>query len=228
MIDITMTATLRTPIHTKVFESLCKNIQTTEDLRLIINIDCIGLEENPLDVVKNAKKYFSNIKYNISEKASHHNACIWAFDTAESAFIVNWEDDFVLLKPLNLDICKEILENDEDAALIGFDWTFKKAEVEKAQSIIQNYKDFYYYQLKPRLHLPPALHKKEYIKGVSERLKTTTQYTDPGKFFRQKEIGREYVNKWKFYRFLGETKEGKLIEDIGRPWKTLTKIKIKR
>ena len=105
MIDITMVATLRPDILRRTLKSWCRNMFTDRDrYRLILHIDAIGEDCEPSDVLKVAKHYFSNIKYNISfTEFSHAKAFKWCWDQVESGYVMHVDDDWELVKEVNID-----------------------------------------------------------------------------------------------------------------------------
>jgi len=104
MIDIIVTATLRPEIHKEVFESLLKHIKTSHELKLILNIDNKGLNGiNQNDILVNARRYFDNIVYNITDEPDFFNALRWCWNTTNTEFTLQWEDDWVFVNDFYID-----------------------------------------------------------------------------------------------------------------------------
>lgn len=114
-IDIITTATLRPKILDYTLNSFCeKMLKEQSRYRLIINIDPIGENIKPKEVLKVAEKYFDNIIYNIPDKPCFTKAVIWCWSQIKYEYLFNLEDDWELLIPINIDSMITILDNHPD------------------------------------------------------------------------------------------------------------------
>ncbi len=104
-IDITTSATIRPDLLDRTFTSFRENLlNDNHKYRLIINIDPIG-ENNrtPDDVLKVARKHFSNVVYRIPESPCFPAAVIWCWKQTESDLIFHLEDDWEMSCSIDLD-----------------------------------------------------------------------------------------------------------------------------
>lgn len=115
MISFTTTAMPRPDILDKCYESFSKNLFGVDMKRsvLYLNIDPFPydnakqfvqinrLRENVLSV---AKKYFKTVYYNTPDKPNYAAAYKWLWGSAKSDVIINIEDDWELIRPVNIDI----------------------------------------------------------------------------------------------------------------------------
>ena len=118
-IDIAMTATRRPEIIRRTLESFVNNLfGTTDNLRLIINIDPIGLPINSLKVVDVVREYFDDIVYNLPEKADFNTAFRHVLSSCRSDFVFHLQDDWEAMYPIDFDKMVEILTTEKDLALL--------------------------------------------------------------------------------------------------------------
>jgi hypothetical protein len=97
MLDITTTATVRPDLFYQTLKSFTKNLFTNKkEYRLILNIDPIGEDEDPMEMVKVGKKFFNDVVYNIPDKPNFAQACKWCWQNADSEYIFHLEDDWEL------------------------------------------------------------------------------------------------------------------------------------
>lgn len=105
MIDITMVSTIRPSLLKRTLDTWCEHMLTdTSRYRLILNVDAIGEQYDPTYIVDMAKSYFPNITYNINtEDCSHSKAFKWCWDQVESDHVLLIDDDWELLRPVDVD-----------------------------------------------------------------------------------------------------------------------------
>lgn len=120
MIDITMPTTLRPSLLDRTLESFTKKIFMDKDrYRFIFNVDPIGERGcKSEDVVSVAYKYFDNILYNIAEEPSFPRAFKWCWNHAETEFIFHMNEDWELVRSINIDDMIDILKNNSNIACL--------------------------------------------------------------------------------------------------------------
>ena len=99
-IDITTISTIRPGIIETTFASLKKNLCIgDQEFRLILDIAPIG-EKNKTraDVEAVAKHYFDWRVVRVIDESLQAEAQIWVWSVANSDYIVQWEDDWELLR----------------------------------------------------------------------------------------------------------------------------------
>jgi hypothetical protein len=117
-IDITMTATLRPVIAEEVMisivERLCKN--NVDRFNFFINVDPVGEDISPQVIVDIAKKHFPNVVHHIPDKPSFPLAVKWLWDQVSTKYVFHAEDDWKLVKDLDIDHMIDIMECHEKIA----------------------------------------------------------------------------------------------------------------
>ena len=212
-IDITMTATIRPSILDKTLSSFCANLfKDTDRCNLILNIDNIGEEKPREEVLKVASKYFKNIIVNYSVEPNFSKAVIWAFSQTTEKYVFNLEDDWILLKPINIDLMIECLE--KYYSLVSLRLNKDKLESQKSTGD---------YILSPlnMLSLNPTLFKGDFIRSVYPLMNPNL---NPEKQLRKdhKTERGKYIAKWNYGIYTKETSSIVII-DIGRNWIKKTK-----
>lgn len=206
MIDIVMTATLRPEILKITLESFCsKMLINKDDYRLIINIDPIGEEKESKEVLEVASNYFNNIEYKCSDTPNFTQAVMWTWNKANSKYIFHLQDDWKLLRSINIDYMIEILENNPKLAGL---------RLNKEETIANEDETEFTYC--PRISLNPTLFKSEFIKGVTPLM---TVNENPEKQLRpslKSERGR-FIRQWNNGIYIKESRK-RIVDDIGRVW----------
>jgi hypothetical protein len=103
-IAFTTTSLSRPDILEQTYESFTKNIEGIEfsKCKLFINIDPVPINELQQDTLSVAKKYFNNVKWNITKEPHFTKAVNWCWSNADTPFIFHLEDDWLLLKKINI------------------------------------------------------------------------------------------------------------------------------
>ena len=118
-VDITMTSVLRPSIIEETLESFCKNIFIIRDnYRLIINIDPVGEDVKPKEVLRVCRKYFNRITHNIPEKPSFPKAVLWAWSQTTADWVFHLEDDWLITKPVDIKDMLYILKNNSNISAL--------------------------------------------------------------------------------------------------------------
>ena len=221
MIDITMTATRRPELIRKTLDTfLSRCFFRPNDCHLIINIDPVGKDMRSIEIIDLCKKYFQNIICRCPEEPSFPRAFKWIWSQADSNFIFHLEDDWELIRPVNLYKMIEIMENNPDLAILRLPW--KPTNTDSAK----NWR--YFFPWNGEFFECPEEHKREV--GFcghpslvrSEFVRNTVKYIDenrnPEKQFHHgpPELMRE-IDKWR-YGVFAEQNQPPVIRDIGRQW----------
>ena len=186
-IDITMTAVLRPSILSetllKIKQHVCRGEE--ERYRLIINVDPIGENVEPIKVVKVAKKNFNNVIFNIPKKPSFPKAVKWVWSKVEAPYIFHWEDDVDILRDIDVDDMISILNKyDKLSSLRLFKMnTPNKKSFYTFRSLWEYHEEGFYIaqEWKEQFGLNPSLIKKEFI---SEAVTKMVDNINPEKQFR--------------------------------------------
>ena len=224
MIDITMTSVIRPTILKRTLDSFCANMFTPEiikkyECRLIINVDPIG-EPYPQDYICNiSKQYFKNIIIFKPPFPSFTGAVIRCWEHIDKKFCFHLEDDWILLT--KIDVEKMITSLEEDNDIVSMRLNKESSSVNHQQNI-----NFIYHE---KLSLNPTLFKSDFLKNIVGYMDTALNpekqlrvnapgkrgeilrnvkhgiYTGSGNSKIVRDIGREWMNKTKFYKEIGFT-----------------------
>ena len=226
-IDITMTAVLRPIVLSNTLTSLKENLCKEEEsrYRLIINVDPVGEDVDPMRVIKTAKKNFSNVIYNIPEKPSFPNAVRWVWSQADASYIFHVEDDWKFNFKIDIDDMIRILNDNKTLSSLRLN----KYKTPKGKSIslfsckwVYQKGGFYIASdWKKQFGLNPILIKKEFIAQALPKMRDDV---NPEKQFRySQKYMRDIIRKWK-YGIYGKPGQGPAVTDIGRKWINGTKF----
>lgn len=214
-IDITITATLRQKIFYKTLLSFTKNMLTDQSrYRIILNVDPIGEDNTQQKILDVAKGFFKDIIYRFPDKPCFSGAVIWCWEQVTSKYILNLEDDWRLLVPINIDSMIEIMEKNPKLA------SLRLSKNGKPETVPERPEDgFAYY---PKLSLNPVLLRGVFVRKVSKLMDPTL---NPEKQLRcSKGCERtKYLCEWLHGVY---SKEGldATVRDIGRSWMDNTKF----
>jgi len=220
-IDITMTAVLRPLLLSETLISIKEKICQGEEsrYRLIINIDPIGADVDPMRVVKTAKKNFSDVIYNIPDKPSFPNAVRWVWEQTTAPYIFHIEDDWKINKQIDIDDMINILKSHKKlSSLRLYKYKTPAQNTFFTFACKWNYhKEGFYLasDWKKQFGLNPILIKKEFIDQVLPKMVSDT---NPEKQFRySRECMRPIIKKWE-YGIYSKPGEEIAVIDIGRKW----------
>jgi hypothetical protein len=222
-IDITMTSVLRPLILSETLKTIRKHICKEEEhrYRLIINVDPIGEDIDPMIMVKVARKNFKNVIYKIADKPSFSKAVKWVWSQVEAHYVFHWEDDVNILYDIDVDEMISILKKYKKLSSLRL---FKAATPNKhsfpyfACNWRQQPDGFYLASdWKKQFGLNPILIKSEFVK---EAVKRMVDNVNPEKQFRYSQTHmRPLIKKWQYGLF---TKPGapRMIDGRkGQNWK---------
>jgi len=226
-VDITMTAVIRPKMLASTLRTIHKNvIKKQKGFRLIINVDPIGEDIDPMKVVKTAKKFFDEVKYNIAKEPSFPKAVKWVWSQVEAPYAFHWEDDINILRPIDIDDMISIHEKyPKLSSLRLYKHSTPRVKVIHTFSCKWIYQPEGFYlakDWKKQFGLNPILIKKAFIDGA---LKCMVDNINPEKQFRfSQNYMREHIKNWQYGLY---TKQGDLRMIDGRKgqeWKNKLKL----
>jgi len=124
VIDITTTATLRPAILAQTLDSFFENLLGGTALhhfeyRHILNIDCVGDDCVPYDVIHESEKRFGTMPtVRIAEDPNFTRAFRWVWQQAAAEYVFHLEDDWVMQQPVSLVDMVSFLDEHQDFALL--------------------------------------------------------------------------------------------------------------
>lgn len=223
-IDIATVATLRPYILEKTLDSFCSNLFFDKSrYRHVINVDCIGGDCDPLEVVKISKKFFGNVVYNISKKPSYTKATKWVWKNSSTPFVFFLEDDWVINRKTDIDDMIKIMCQHDDICQVKL---FKQntpsgnvLKVFRSRFELAESGEFFVTDNTNAFSLNPSISRGGFLRSATSFMLDSK---NPEKQFRintgDNEHMRVFLNGWKYalYTRPGDTA---LVTDIGRTWR---------
>lgn len=219
MLDITMTATKRPAVLDVTLGSFKRHLFRDTDCCLILNIDPVGLSIPASAVSLVAGQYFNHRIEKVPSTASFPAAFHWAWFQAKNDFVFNLEDDWELLRPVDLDDMIKVMERNHDLAVLRLPWK------PLGETASKNWKYFFpwngnFFECPARLKRSigfcghPSLIRGDFVRATVRHLNTEK---NPEKQFHYNSKVVAEVDKWRFgvYGFPGQPAA---IRDIGRRW----------
>lgn len=216
-VDITMTAVLRPSILDQSLSTIVKNVVDDQNrFKLIINIDPIGEDVDPMAMVKVAQSHFKTVIYNIPKAPSFPKAVKWIWMNSDAKYVFHWEDDVSIFRPISIEHMIEIHEKFPDiAALRLFVQPTPNSKTIAVYRSKWHYNENGFYTAddwKGQFGLNPNLIKKEFI---DEAVHVLRDDINPEKVFRSAyDWAVPLISKWKYALY---TKPGEktLVSGLG-------------
>lgn len=218
LIDITTTATLRPELLEKTYESFTKYLfKKPYDYRVIINIDPVGGNKTVDDVIKVVHRFFPTSKINTPSEPNFAKAWKWCWSQVEADFIFHLEEDWLLLREVDIDIMLSILTNNKDLAALRMMKMnvptnlnfFRSKYIDKGNFLLSEDNSVAFGG-------NPQLIKGDFVKQSCVYLR---EDANPEKQFRKSSdpLWLEVVSKWD-YGVYARPRDKQMIMDLGRPW----------
>jgi hypothetical protein len=198
--EFTTTATCRPEIIRRTYESFSTNLLNVSlgASTLYLNVDAAPEGNDPQDIIAIAKMYFRNVVANISTTPCFCQAFKWCWERPNDDFFFHLEDDWLLLKPIDI---KDLFE------------TFNRFDDKLAVINLRAYLEI----TDDRICLSPGLVKTIFAQYIVDELDVTTnpepqtRVTGPA--------NRTGKNKMGYYGLQYPVQSPEIvIQDIGRPW----------
>jgi hypothetical protein len=213
-IDITTIATIRPDILRTTLGSLKKYLCYPGGFRLILDIAPVGEKgRDRVDVIWVAKDFFTHQTVRLLDVSHQAEAQKWVWSISSSPQVVQWEDDWQLLRKICVrEVCS--IFADPTVAMVSFDREGKSAKDYSGYKNMFEQVDRNLYRRIKHLNFggPPAIINREYLKWAlpymrdNECLDVTCERADAQGFLRG----------WKFYVMTHD--DGPLVRDIGKAW----------
>ena len=226
MIDLTITATKRHEILRKTLESFKKNLIKDAFVRILINVDPVGPDENHFDCIDVCLKTFLHmeVKYRAPEKPNFAEGFKWVWNEVRANFVLHLEDDWELLREIDLKDMIDMLNRHKNLALL------RLPQFKSTEHSMKNWNLFFpyngeYFECPKELTIAagfcghPSLIKGEFVQAIAPYIDTTK---NPEKQFHRGPIEiMQEVAKWK-YGVYSQPNMPNAIADLGRRWSVET------
>jgi len=220
-VDVTMTATWRPELIDRTLESFFENLFSgfSGDLRLVINIDPVGSENNRYkDVIRVCSKYFKEIKATRPSRAFFPKAFLTVWNLARAPYLFHLEEDWLLKRKLDFNEMIEIMEDNITLAHL------RLSKFRSTSEHLKNWKHFFLWNGKffecPQADKGaagwcghPSLNRTAFAKGAIARIDPVH---NPEKQIKGRWMG-DYLNQWRFGIYHPQ-EAPPCLEDIGRKW----------
>lgn len=225
LIDITMTATRRPSILVKTLDSFYSGMfnQIADQCRIIINIDPAGEDMPSYEMSKYVEIYCQRYVIGMPMTASFPRAFRWCWEQSDAPWVFHLEDDWELLKKIDIMDMIRIMEKHEDLGAIRLSM-FPSGPT--PIDMMKNWNrwlpwngEFYEVKEEERHRIGvcghPTLFRKEFIENALPFLDPTK---NPEKQFQgTHKYMVEEVLKWR-YGVYAKPGDQPSIRDIGRDW----------
>ncbi len=221
-IDICMTAVLRPSLLEKTLSRIVNCIfDERHNFRLIINVDPVGEDISPEQVIKVAKIYFKNIIYNIPKEPSFPKAVKWIWSASAAPYIFHWEDDVFILKKIDISKMINILESYSDlSSLRLYKHNTPNSKSFHTFGSVWHYNEEGFYiaeRWQEQFGLNPILIKREFIKKAVPLIK---EDCNPEKQFRATNKSMvPLISKWKYGLYTNPGDQALVWGKEGERWK---------
>lgn len=227
MIDVTIVATMRSCIVRQTVSSFKKYLFTDNLFKgkppcVIINIDPVGPDPDVGNVLAAVKSYFPRIvSIRVPGEPSFPKAFKWVWAQTQADFVFHLEDDWELLRPVDLSSLIRILENEPDIASIRLPQFHAGLTHMKNWNKLFKWNGCYYVPPEKWLGFAghPMLLNGEFVRKTAPLIDTSK---NPEKQFAQ--MGqtplKDEFDKWRYvvYGEPADPPTPPLIRDIGRQW----------
>ena len=219
MIDITMVATRRPELIQETLGTF-SSFFFSSDCRLIINVDPVGKDIQSFEIIDLCREYFQNITYRCPEESSFPKAFKWVWSQTDADFVFHLEDDWELLRFVDLGKMIEIMKNNQDLAILRLPW--KPTDIDSAKNWRYFFPwngDFFECPEKRKREVGfcghPSLIRGKFVRNTVKHIDETR---NPEKQFHHgpPEIMEE-IDRWR-YGVFAEQNQTPAIRDIGRKW----------
>lgn len=114
-LEFTTTACNRPEILEKTYKSFTTNLKDINFNKstLYINIDPSPDNNNITKNIEIAKKYFGKVIYNLPKESNFAEAILWCFNQVKGEFFFHLEDDWILLREINIDNMIKLIKNEK-------------------------------------------------------------------------------------------------------------------
>lgn len=203
-IDITTSATIRPGLLQTTLSSFRDNLlNNNHTYRLIINVDPVGETDKTANgVIEVAKSYFDAVISRTPKSSCFARAVIWCWSQVESDLVFHLEDDWIMLRPIDLD--KMLRTIDEFSNFDSFRLAKQNQKCSKKR--VEPY---------DRLSLNPVFIRKKFIQKAIRHMSPTK---NPEKQLRTADPECGKFIKRSLHGVYVEQGSNIIVQDTGRKW----------
>lgn len=220
MINVCITACIRPEIIEKTLSSFQRYFWKDMDIRAIVNIDPVGVGFNQVTIADVVSKYFMDNTIRTPRIASFPNAFKWTWLQTDTDYVLHLEDDWELLRDVDVDEMINILEGESDLALLRLPIFHAGLEHMK------NWNKFFpwngrYYECPEELKMEvgfcghPSLIKQEFVDRIAPYI--DIRINPEKQFHHGPQKIMDEVAKWR-YGVYAKPGDEPILRDIGRAW----------
>lgn len=225
--EITITACQRHKVLEKTLATFRHNLFLGNVECTYINIDPVGPDKTPTHCLDVARLYCGKVIARTPEKPNFSEAFKWAWSQVKSDYVLHLEDDWELLRPIDLQKIIELLETEPDLALLRLPQFASQSNSMKNWNLYFPYNGRYF-ECPENLKMSvgfcghPSIIKGKFIRHTVPYIDTKI---NPEKQFHRgpKEIMAE-VARWR-YGVYANPNEPNAIADLGRKWMVENKLR---
>jgi len=234
-LDITTTATLRPDILQRTYQSFTDKLLKPgiAKYHCVLHIDRIGMDVIPTEVLAVARSFFDDVTWRISDNPNFGLAQKWTWSHSRSEFLFNLEDDWQLIRDVDLSEMLSIMQRNPTLAHLRLSTFPTKTLPEgsrKGSGLCLRQWNAYipwngeFFEVPQRLNCKlgysncPSLVRGEFARNVAIYFRDdySPEKTLKGRF---RELRKE-LSRWRFGAYQEpHTKSSGSIRDIGRKWR---------
>jgi len=229
VLDVLITATKRPDVLAKTLDSFKRNLFKDAPVTVFLNVDPVGSNCDPQVLLEIVLAYFPNVVWRNPAVPDFAKAFKWCWMKSSSDWVFHLEDDWELVRPVDLGKLISILEKNKDLALLRLPFFYS------GEDSMKNWNKFFpwngeFYECPKEMRQGvgfcghPSLIKGEFVRSIAPHL---SEESNPEKQFHH--INTKVINevlKWR-YGVYGVPISPPFLKDLGRKWMVQNNLKKK-
>ena len=217
MIEIVTTAVGRAEILYRTYKSFKQYLFKDHPVRLIINIDPVGPDSQE-KVLEVARRFFPVHKARMPEEPWFPSAFKWAWEQTSAEYVFHLEDDWELLRDVDLDDMLRIMKQHPKLAHLRLHWRHIGAHVKCWKFLFPWNGSYFECPSRDAKEVGfcghPSLLRGRFVRDTAALLQIES---NPEKQFHYNRTVVNEVVQWD-YGVYGQPHTRQVIRDIGRIW----------
>jgi hypothetical protein len=222
LLDVTMTATIRPQVLARTLQTFSAGLfkPILDNVRLIINIDRIGIKADALDVVDTARSYIPSLTCRITAEPNFGRAFCWCWSMITAPWTFNLEDDWELQQPVDIKAMIATMEAEPDLANLCLPYNISTAAGNKRWNLFFPWNGRYFEcpeDLKQSVGFcgHPSLIRSEFALAA---LRCLNPNLNPEKQFHQHNGPMNELTAGYRFGVWGKPGDPSIVRDLGRNW----------